>query len=485
MTRTIEVRDAGPVDVFRLALRDEPGGVYEVLGPNGAGKSCVGRALQALQTGRGSDVPVRDGATFATVQGLGARLTIGRRSTRSGELEVVHLDGLDPSVLVDPGLKEHGAADAERIRQLCRLARADTSPAPFQAELGDDALWTAAVRPQSLSRDDLPSLAASVKRDLEAAARVHEAERDQLQIRAQGMEAAVPKDLPEEPIDRAALGRDLEEAASHLATVQARRGEHERATEAAADARNALDSYGGAGSVDDLERVRTARAQADERVAVIERELAAARQAQQAADQEFRSTIETARRRAAAERAVQTAQAVQPVSDDELAAARQALEETRVAASRAEVVAQGQQARRDARVVLERASRAAAVAGRYRDAAAGCDRVLAEALAKVCPPGLRVHAGRLLYQHAVRGEIPFAELSQGEAFRLAIPMYARELRGRAGQDAPCMLVIRQEAWESLDPANKAEVRSVATAERVDVIAQRAAEGELRLEEFRG
>ena len=179
--REIEIMDIGPVERLTIPIPEE-GGVVCLVGSNGSGKSLACQAVQAL-LGNGKPVS-RDGSLGATVQGLGARLTVGRRASRSGELEIAHLEGQDPSLLVDPGLKDPAAADAQRIRTLLTLARAEVDPLEFAALVGGENQLRELCRESSLAERDIPAMAAAIKRDLEAAARKYESESKNLGARA-------------------------------------------------------------------------------------------------------------------------------------------------------------------------------------------------------------------------------------------------------------------------------------------------------------
>src|SRR5690349_15913308 len=185
MARSIELKNVGPIHQLSIPI-PEGGGVVEISGPNGSGKSHGLAAIQAITSGEGS-VPVRDGANSASVDAPGVRMTVGRKTARAGEFELRSLEGPDPSVLVDPGIKDRAAAHGERIRALCRLAHAELDRQAFVALVGGDAEFARIVKPESMNKGDVPSVAAAVKRDLEAAARAAEGEASNLQIEAKGI----------------------------------------------------------------------------------------------------------------------------------------------------------------------------------------------------------------------------------------------------------------------------------------------------------
>lgn len=147
-TRTIELRDVGPLQHLSIPLPTE-GGLVVLRGLNGTGKTHALDAVSAL-VGAHRKPASRDGSLGAVVEGLGVRLTVGRRSSMSGELEVAALDGEDPSLLVDPGIKGADAADAERVRALLRLSRSSVDAGAFAHLVGGDERLRELCRASSL-----------------------------------------------------------------------------------------------------------------------------------------------------------------------------------------------------------------------------------------------------------------------------------------------------------------------------------------------
>ena len=217
--RTIVVEDVGPIARLEIALPAE-GGVVTLRGANGKGKSLALAAAQALATGDGK-LPVRDGAAGAHVAGLGARLTVGRRTTRTGEVDVRHLDGVDPSLLVDPGLKDAAAADAARLRALCVLAGVKPDPRAFAECVPTDDAAPVLTADDYRQAEDVPALAAKVKRALEARARQCEHEAKALSQEATGLREAVA-DVPPGSTDERALADLRREVGDDLDVLELR-----------------------------------------------------------------------------------------------------------------------------------------------------------------------------------------------------------------------------------------------------------------------
>ena len=117
------------------------------------------------------------------------------------KIEAALAGGLDPSVLVDPGLKDPIAADKRRIECLLLLGGAKASPEDFVELVGDRAAFDALVPSEDLETDDPLELQQRVKQRLEAAARTREGEAkniwgeiDALQRQNEGVDLELPSD---------------------------------------------------------------------------------------------------------------------------------------------------------------------------------------------------------------------------------------------------------------------------------------------------
>jgi hypothetical protein len=109
-------------------------------------------------------------------------------------------------------------------------------------------------------------------------------------------------------------------------------------------------------------------------------------------------------------------------------------------------------------------------AATLREAAKATDDVLADAIQ--CPV-LRVEAGRLVTT-TTRGRTLFAELSEGERWRIALDIAADQV-GDGG-----IITVPQDAWEGLDASNRMAVAEHARRRLVTILtaeAQRNGEAE--------
>ena len=169
--RAVEIENVGPIERLSIPLPDA--GVVVLRGRNGAGKSHALAAMDSLLTARGK-LPCRDGARSGLVEGVGARLSIGRSTRRTGEAEVATLEGrFDISQLVQPPIKDEEAADKARIKALIQLSGVKADATEFAALLPDGITLGSLVDTDQQSADPV-TLAGQLKRALESQARGQE-----------------------------------------------------------------------------------------------------------------------------------------------------------------------------------------------------------------------------------------------------------------------------------------------------------------------
>lgn len=446
---TVEIENVGPIE--RLSIPLPQSGVVVLRGRNGCGKSHALAAVDQLASGRGK-APCRDGAAKGTIAGFGARLTIGRSTRRTGEAEVATLEGrLDISQLVQPPVKEEESADRIRIKALVQLSGAEADPKEFDRILPQGTTLGQLVAPNDYS-DDPVVLAGRVKRALEAEARRAERIAAEARARAEAI-ASQCGEAPAEPCNLHEAEAELQKALLWQKELQTRAVEAAKAAEKARKAADAIESLkASAAAGDDPEALAAEEAELSESIAKLERALAVAteRRAQ------VRRRLSEARTVAAQIEQLQrivAASAVEPPGEIELASADAAVEGARARHAAAVEYARAARLRADADRARADAAEAEAEAARYRDAAAATDEVLSGLVAKVADL-LRVVDGRLVYD-TDRGAEPFGELSPGERWRIALEIAAEQV-GRGG-----LVTVPQEAWEALDPLNRAEIAEIA------------------------
>lgn len=485
---TLTIEDVGPIHSLEIPL-PESGGVVVLRGRNGSGKSSALDSVNAMLT-NGSKAPgPRDGVKRGTVEGLGLKMLIGRKTVRTGELMVDTLEGrLDVSDLVDPGIISPEAADAKRIKALLSLA--DVKPElDLFAELvpgGVDKLREL-VDPELSKKDDILQLASRVKRALEAESRKAEGEAVRCFSESQGLDKSIAEvDLNAES-DTLKLQSELEQAIRCDSQTRERQRASAAAKAAAYDARRQLDQakavdvMSPADAAMEWERASDRVGAAGSEVVRCREELAKAENSLSAArlvlDQATRSKSQIEQRATAMagwEQTVANAEAVEQVSDEDV---RVAAAQVTVAKSRVErgaLVRHALETKQRSDACQAKAATCRDVASQWRQAASGVEEVLGDLVSKLgVPLRVRVADGqvRLVTPHA-RGEIPYSDLSHGERWRLALDL-AIEAVGVGG-----VLTIRQEGWEALDPDNREMIRRHVEGRGVIVLTAEAAAGEL-------
>ena len=481
MSSTIEVKNIGPVEKLSLPV-PENGGLVVLRGRNGSGKTQTLRAVEAAVSGKGRP-PVRDGALRGEVSGLGVTMKVGRTTRRSGELVVETLDGrLNVADLVDPGIKSPEAADAKRIKALISLTGQRPDPSLFESLFASGDEFRQVVSASTLETDDVVLLAERIKRDCEAAARREESLAEHAAGEAKGKrEAAEGVDLKVDT-DPTELQQRLERAIQEHSALIARRDEAVKHAQQRRQAQQELEQLEASYDGPSVAEARAAVAEAEsvvsaktERVRELERQLAAARAELEGARENQAAAVRQLKaaehhdRVVAQYRQVLESDELLPPDEAEIAAAERAVTQARQAVEAGALARRAAQELADAEALEAQAQQHSKRAARLREAGKATDEVLSELVALTGSP-LRVEAGRLVLTTS-RGDTYFSDLSHGERWKLALDI-AIEAVGENG-----LLVVNQEAWEGLDPINRAEIAEHVKGRGVVVLTAEATDDE--------
>jgi hypothetical protein len=481
IAKEITITNVGPVESLRLKV-PVSGGLVVLKARNGRGKTKSLEAIESAVNGRGK-VEVRDGALSGSVEAFGVNIKVGRKTTRSGELSVTSLEGrLDVATLVDPQVKDPGAADARRIKALIQLSGVKPSPELFYELAGGREALEQFASPTTLESDDLVLMAERLKRELESAARKEEDRAEHAEGRARGArESAAGVDVSGE-CDREKLQAALEQAIRHESELRTQRESAHKAERAAKLAKDKLEdaelSYSGK-SAEDLraeesrwtqqvetdtakvraaeEALRLATQKAAETRAELAHTIAARKQAESheasiaALKQQLAESIPTA----------PTDEAIQAAAE-QLAKAREAVEQAGIVRRAKEQLATAEKHAGEAQSHRQQSAK-------LRNAAKATDEVLSEAVQR-SGTALRVEAGRLVL-NTKRGATYYGELSHGERWKLALDI-AIEAVGERG-----VLTIPQEAYESLDPTNRRMIAEHVVGRGVVILTAEASDDE--------
>jgi len=489
----IRVKDTGPIKIADIPTLPD-GGVVVLRGPNGCGKSTALRAVESLIRGEGKLETRDDSKSPGTVDGFGAHLVIGRKTTRAGELEVQSLDGkLDVATLVDPQMKDPAAADRLRIKSLISITGVEPTQKQFETVIGAEmsqhvtaATWTA---------KDLLDVAAKAKRDLEAKARLVEDEAKMREGQAKGIiDAHKDVDLSGESDEQ--VLRDAHMKASNRVSVLKDREQAaidaENSTYRAQQRLNKLKAeYKGPtvkeanGNLTDAQavvfnaeaKVKDLRLQLDAaniNLAEAEHVRDRAIDAKESATSHF-ATIAECESILNATGAQAPDQSDIDAADAELLTSANAVEQGAIVRRAKQELAKAEQHKRDALA-------ATTLGEKLRQAAGQIDQVLSNAIQT---PQLFVRDGRLytnIFKRGASGDEPslFNELSHGQrwriAFEIAAPIVTKDaLPGQLG------VLIADGIWSALSPSMRDHVNDLAKEYRVLLLTTEPSDGELRAE----
>jgi tetratricopeptide (TPR) repeat protein len=459
--KNIEIKNIGPIASVTIPV-PEAGGVVVLTGRNGSGKSHALEAVSAATTGKGKP-PLKDMAKSGVVSVPGVTMTVGRSVRRQGELQVETLEGrLSIADLVDPGFVDPERADAKRIKALVGLSKADISTGDlhgFPENLLD-----------GLSLDDPVAAMAELRKRLNIGANEYEKFSTKDEAAAAAILESLAGDL-DTPIDPAAAQERVTAALRAVDALQKQSELAEAAKVRIAAARERLadipdvdafsayeksESLSGI-ALEEKEHALELKQQYEEALEKYRKSAEAARIARvEAGAQE-----EQAKLRAELERQIQEAHVESP-SADSLSAAASELEAAKASQAKAAQQQFMAQQRERADALTLSAQEYADEAKELREKARQTDEVLSEIVAEIPACPLRVIDGRLV-TNTKRGATFYSDLSAGERWRIALDI-AIQAVGTGG-----LLVIPQEAWEGLDPANRTAIDAQAKAAQVVVL----------------
>lgn len=490
MSATIDIKDIGPVEHVNIPI-PEGGGVIVLRGRNGTGKSNTLEAVESLTTGKGK-LNVRDGALRGEVSGYGATITVGRSTRRTGELEVLTLEGkLSVADLVDPGLKSDDAADAKRIKALASLTGADADPSYFHSLLGGKESFESIVSPSAIDGTDWVQMADRIKRDIEREARKEEDHAEYCDGKARGMVDA-DGDIPEVLLDPEGLQRQLIESVElHSRLVAQQRSsldamERQRKAKQRIEASTAGERLGAAelelrDSQDilldrkhEFEVARDLYEGLRRQLVSAERDMNSARSAMELAEHDCVVSARTVDELREQTLEIDELQAIvnEPipqVSEDAIRKAEEAVTQIKAQIEEAAVLRERIKKNDQARTIRQQAAQHRKRAAELRNAARSTDEILSALVAKSCEL-LRVEHGRLVLT-TKRGTTYYAELSHGERWKLAIDVALSQLGGNG------VIVIPQEAFEGLDSIARNTIAEHAKARGVVILTAECSDDE--------
>ena len=474
------------------------GGVVVIQGEHGLGKSTAIGAVDAIASGRDDRrLKPSDGAARGTIQGCGVTITIGKRTSRSGELECRSIDGkLSVADLVDPGIDSPTSADAKRIRTLIQLAKVDADRSAY-AELFASPEEFERVVPKEITQTDDPlALADTIKKAIEKEARSLEGKCETSRALAASCAKAIDGVDLTAPRDAAILSSAYEKAIRDEQEIVTKKVNAERHNESLAKARAEFSEVAIAeaearimeiaGRRADLREVvkrkTTSIEGVTEAIGKLQKELDdlqsvvlglkrdeyEAVQKLSAADKEESAAIKARDALLKTKQTLEAAEAEVP-ADDLIADRAQAVKSAREAVEYGAVVRSAIIKDDERHRHVREATSYAQQAELLRGAASGVDSVLSQQIQQIggCP--LRVDGGRLVMD-TDRGTEFFSDLSDGERWKVALDV-AIDAVGETG-----LLGIPQVAWEGLNNRVRDLINRHAKERRATIVTAEVTEG---------
>lgn len=492
----VEIKNVGPIERLTIPI-PEDGGVVVITGENGNGKTHAIDSIKALNDDKAAKKALRmsDGARSGEIIGMGVKVRLGRSNTRrTNQLVCKEIEGhVDPSQLVDPGIKDPKAADERRLKSLIRLAG---------IKIGADA-WCAGIPVareemdiRELVGDDPVLTAEKIRR------RVHEiaSAKKRLAASKASEAASIAKEI--ESIDfnipsQEELQKAFEDATSELEKAKSMQFERAAMYKDFANAKQSFDNLTstltpmepivGAIRVNDanIKRVREKADSLEKQIAEL-LELQKRNQADlvllETAAEDFSAKLFAAESQ---RQSIDKFNEIIAKGEPELVSS-QTIENLTIQKDNASSAMNNGAVVRDA---LNRKQRGEAIADeaqklfdeekRIREMARSTDVVLDQALIEAGFDKIKVSEGFLCVE-TDRGIEPFSELSHGERWRLALEL-AADGYAKQGLPSGSILPVRQEAWESLDPRNRREVNEIAKRVGLVIVTAEATDGELKAE----
>lgn len=485
MNNEIEIENIGAIQHLRFKM-DLKGCVRVLHAKNGKGKSTALETVDALVSGRVLDATPHDGVIRGSASAFGARITLGRRTSRSGELEVVSLEGrMSIADLVDPKLKSPEAADAKRIKALIQVASGENAAKPekFYKLVGGKKRFAELVSADSLNTNDLVTMASRIKGDLEKQAREYESKAEKTFAKAsqaaQGA-AGINTDLPYDEEELASNWRKATIAESRIvAQSEAAETAITQATKASELLKQAEKGYTGLTPEDASAKLMLAEKEVEDSYAEVKRLRELVTEAQNVTATAEHKRDSAKRELKTAESHVNTVAEYLKIVNDEVpepvnpkrieqykaltAAAQSAVQQGAVIRSALKSLDEAEKLKKEA-ILLE------SEGDKIRAAAQDTDSVLSAEVEKLHTP-LRVKYGRLVLD-TDRGETFFSELSPGERYHLVIHDIAVPTVGKGG-----IIVLPQDAWEALDPINRRLVAEAVENTGVCILTAEASDDE--------
>jgi len=465
-------------------------GVTLFRGPNDSGKSLLIECMKVWAGGKSdAELSCSDGALSGSIEGLGRVVRLKRTARASGDLEARTIeDRFSIADLVDPKIKSPEAADRARIKAFLQLTGVTADAELFRDLFPDDETYNAACTADVLKCDDVVEMAAKLRRNIHEQARSQENAAEKADGQALGCKPPEGLDMEIET-DGDILQAALEDAIREEGNLIGKINSASAVKLAAADAMEKINRSTPPDVVkatNDRNEAQVALNGVQHEVAQLEAELALAREALQKAQAAFTDADHSlsqekahAETHAAWREAVDAAKNVACPSQEEVDAAHARVQVCRENMEAAANVRAAKQKLADAETHRKKAGECRKKAEALREAAKGADEILSRLVAS---DNVKVKDGRLVTQHPERGEVYFSVRSTGTRWMMALDEAVKRIVQLDTERIPIVLVP-QECWGELQPANKKKIHAYAIERGVMILGAEATDGEIRAEAF--
>lgn len=484
MNATIEIENIGPVEEFSAELKP---GITVLRGPQGVGKTTILRTVELATTGDvAGKLSKRDGSKQGEATVAGKTLKINKTTRYDGELEVEGLGDCDLAAIHTPKFEKPETRDADRIKQLVRLAGIESSFALFNGLIPPDVT----IDPEDVQSDDLVVMAGKVKREIDKVALAAEKESDKDAATAKAkLDSIKGLDLSKEP-DTDALRAAWNTAIANESTLKANALAATNAAQQAEQSRKKLDEALAKTtiSVDDAmaaqSRAYTEQKDADNNVANLKTQLAAAEAAAKDAKAKAEAADETLKQASLHAQNIATlreslAENVTGPTEQELLQATEAKDKAEFAYNEGIRIKDALKIEKEARAANDAAKLHSKRAEKLREAATKCFKVVTDAIGKIpdCPLFVREIDGspRLCLKTDRSEAEPFDELSDGERWKVLIPLATAPNR---------VVTLSQAGFGELQPANRTLLHRLVAERGGYLLTAQADDGELRAETYK-
>jgi hypothetical protein len=492
--KAIELDHVGPIERLTIPVPAD-GGVVVLHGSSGVGKTHAIQAVRALhdQSAR-KNLRASDGVPSGKIDGLGVTVRLGRSNTVRGELECESLEsGIDPSLLVDPGIKDPDAADSKRLATLVRLSGVKIDAGKWFESVGE---YGGEIALKDLVSDDPVVTADKIRRRLHDAALTKERLAQSKGAEGAALRKSVADIDTAVEIDGVAA---MESATARLSELKAKQALYVDSKSRIELAKAELAKWDDIH--EDLEDAHIEAAKWDKQLAAaidkrnaVNDQIASLRARLDELEDESaacftQEEIAKARLDAAVQRQSDlehqqfeleklkklVAQSLpEEITDSQIEQAEKERLSAIELVKQSEVIARAKKTANEAAALTDESNRLAAIAESMRRIARSTDSVLEQALIDAGFDSIKVHDGRLCVE-SDRGLEPVSELSTGERWRLALDIAARSLPKGA------LLSVHQEGWQALDHDLRREVAVMVKERGLVIVTAEVDDGDIRAE----